>query len=249
MNNHFKGTLAVAQRILASVRGDRRTIGIVVGAPVLIIFLFAEVFEQFDSPFVGKSTIAPIILGVFVFFLTYLLTAIGFLRERQAGTFERVLASPISRNAIVLGYVLGYGVVATVQSIVLLLAGLYFLEIEFEHGIVFFFGLELLGAMTALGIGIVLSLFARNEFQVIQFIPVVITPQVILGDVFVPIEDLPVYLEIPARVMPITYLIKGMEYVVLDQGEASDLWLSVGVLVGFAVASVLVAGLGVRRTR
>jgi ABC-2 type transport system permease protein len=63
---------------------------------------------------------------------------------------------------------------------------------------------ELLGALTALGTGIVLSLFATNEFQAIQFIPVVITPQVVLGETFRPVSELPAYLEYPALAMPVT---------------------------------------------
>ena len=187
------------------------------------------------------------LLGVFVFLLTYILTAIGFLRERTAGTLERVLVSPVSRTGLVVGYVLGFGVLATVQSLVLLGSGVYFLGVEFDHGVGLFFLVELLGAMTALGLGVVLSLFARNEFQVLQFMPTVIGPQVILGGTFLPVEDLPIYLEWPARLMPVTYLIQGMKYVVLDVGEAADLWASVAALAAFTVASVLVAWAVVRR--
>ncbi|HET7325088.1 MAG TPA: ABC transporter permease [Halococcus sp.] len=236
----MSGTLAVARRLLLALRGDRRTLGLVLAAPVFIIYLFSEVFPQ-------SQRVAPILLGVFVFVLTYLLTAIGFLRERTAGTLERVLVAPVSHTGVVLGYVLGFGVLATVQSAVLLGAGVYFLGVEFEHGVALFFLIEILGALTALGLGILLSVFAHNEFQVMQFVPVVIAPQAILGGVFVPIEALPVYLELPARVMPVTYILQGMNYVVLGMGETTDLWLAVGVLCAFTVLSVVVAGAVVGR--
>lgn len=234
------GTLPVARRLLLGLRGDRRTLGLVLVAPVFIVFLFGEVFPN-------PETVAHILLGVFVFFLTYLLTAIGFLRERTQGTLERVLVAPVSRSGLVLGYVLGFGVLATVQSVVLLGAGVAFLGVEFEHGAGLFLLVELLGAFTALGIGIVLSLFAENEFQAIQFIPVVITPQVILGGTFLPVDRLDWYLEYPARAMPITYLVEGMEYVVLGRGEAADLWTAVAVLSAFTVLSVGAAGVVVGR--
>jgi ABC-2 type transport system permease protein len=92
-----------------------------------------------------------------------------------------VLVAPVSRNGLVLGYVIGFGVLAVLQAVVLLGAAVYLLDVSFKHGVVLFLLVELLSALTALGIGIVLSLFAENEFQAIQFIPVVITPQVILG--------------------------------------------------------------------
>jgi len=238
----LRGTFPVARRVLLSLRGDRRTLALVVFVPAFIIYLISEVFTR-------PETVAHIMLAVFVFFLTYILTAIGFLRERTAGTLERVLAAPVSRSGLVTGYVIGYGLLATVQSIVLLGSGIYFLNVSFEHGIGLFFLLEFLGAMTALGIGILLSLFAQNEFQAFQFIPLVISPQIILGGTILPVEVLPLYLEYPARVMPVTYLVQGMEYVVLGRGEAAALWIALAALGAFTVASLAVASVVVRRAR
>ena len=90
--------------------------------------------------------------------------------------------------------------------------------------------------------------FAENEFQAIQFIPVVITPQIILGGTFLPIEELPIYLEWPARAMPVTYLIEAMRYVVLDQGTAAGFREALLALGVFALGAVLLAGVMVRRT-
>jgi ABC-2 type transport system permease protein len=69
----------------------------------------------------------------------------------------------------------------------------YFLDITFEHGVALFFVVELLRTLTALGLGILLSLFAETEFQVFQFLPLVIAPQIILGGTFIPVEELPLY--------------------------------------------------------
>lgn len=238
----MRGAFPVARRILFTLRGDRRSLALVLVVPAFIIYLLGEVFPR-------PEPVAPVLLGVFVFVLTYILTAIGFLRERTAGTLERVLVSPASRVGIVVGYVLGFGVLATIQSIVLLASGVYFLDVGFEHGVVPFLLIELLGAFTALGIGVLLSLFAENEFQVMQFTPTVIAPQIILGGTFLPVGELPLYLELPARVMPVTYLVRGMDYVVLGRGEAADLWTAVGALSAFTVLSVAVAGVVIRRAR
>lgn len=236
----MRGALPVAGRILWAMRRDRRTLGLVLVVPAVIVWLLSEVFER-------PEPVAPILLGVIVFFLTYLLTSVGFLRERTAGTMERVLAAPVTRGGLVVGYVTGYGVLAVLQSTVLLVAGVAFLDVTFEHGVALFFVIELLGALTALGIGIVLSLFARSEFQVVQFIPMVITPQVVLGGTFLPISDLPTYLELPARVMPLTYLLSAMDYVVLGEGSASDLRIAVAVLAGFTLLSIMLASVSVNR--
>ncbi|MEF8776031.1 MAG: ABC transporter permease [Haloarculaceae archaeon] len=234
------GARVVAGRILRTLRGDRRTLGLVVVIPAFIVYLVSEVFPRAEP-------VAPPLLAVFVFFLTYMLTAVGFLRERTAGTLDRVLVSPISRPGLVLGYVLGYGVLATVQAAVLLGAAVGFLDVSFANGVILFVVVELLGALTALGIGIVLSLFAENEFQAIQFIPLVITPQVILGGTVREVAALPPYLEYPALAFPVTHLVDAMEYVVLDRGTSGDFVVAVGALAGLATVSLLLAVLAVRR--
>lgn len=231
--------LPVAGRILRTLRGDRRTLGLVFFVPAFITFLLGEVFAR-------PEPVAHIFLAVVVFFLTYILTAIGFLRERTAGTLERVLVAPVSRYGLVVGYILGYGVLAVVQSLVLLGATLVFLDISFANGIVLFLGIELLGALTALGTGVVLSLFANSEFQAIQFIPVAITPQVILGGTFRPVSELPVYLEYPALVMPITHLIRALEFVV-QGGDAGEFRQAAAMLVGFSIAAITLATVAIRR--
>ncbi|WP_435178626.1 ABC transporter permease [Halorussus sp. AFM4] len=238
----MNGALVVSRRLLLGLRGDRRTLGLVLVVPGFIVFLFGEVFPR-------PEPVAPVLLAVFVFFLTYLLTAVGFLREQTAGTLERVLVSPISRSGLVLGYVVGFGLLAAVQSAVLLGASVYFLDVTFANGVAPFFVLELLGALTALGIGVLLSLFAENEFQAVQFIPLVITPQVILGGTFLPVEELPTYLEIPARAMPVTYLVDGMQYVVRDAGTAGDFWTATTVLGLYTLLAVVGATAAVGRAQ
>lgn len=237
----MNGTLPVAGRILRTLRGDHRTLAMVIVVPAFVLYLLSEVFHR-------PAAVAPVVLALVVFFLTYLLTAIGFLRERTAGTLQRVLVAPVSRSGLVVGYVLGYGVLATVQSIVLLGAAVVFLQVDFANGRVLFLLVELLGALTALGVGLVLSLFAENEFQAIQFIPIVITPQAILGGTFLPVEQLPTYLEWPARAMPVTYLIDAMRYVVTGQGTDEAFQGAILALLGFAVAAIVVAGVMVRRS-
>lgn len=245
----MRGAVPIGRRVLLSLKGDRRTLGLVFGAPLLLIWLFAEVFEQVPVGGFDTGPAHAALMAVFVFVLTFMLTAVGFLRERQTDTIQRVFASPVSRWDIVLGYVGGYGVLATLQAAVILVAGLAFLDLSFEHGVALFFGLELLGALTALGIGIAVSLFAESEFQVLQFIPLLITPQVILGGVFVPVEALPWYLEGPALAFPLTYLLDGMEYAILGVGDRPELLLAVGVLAGYSLLSVAVSAIAMRRAK
>lgn len=245
----MRGTWSVATRIWLSLRGDHRTLALVLVAPVFIIFLFAVVLDVVPEGKFNVDFVDPILLGFFAYFLTYLLTAIGFLRERQTGTLERVFASPVTRAGLILGYVLGFGVLVLVQSAVVLGAGIVFLGVDFQHGILAFFVILAVGALSALGLGILISLLAHNEFQVIQFIPLVIAPQVILGGTFVAVDQLPIWAEVIARAMPLTYLIEGMNWIVLDVGTAADYWLALALLGAWMLGTILLAIVAVGRGR
>lgn len=241
------GALAVAGRVLLGVRGDRVTLAFVVGTPFLVLFLFGQVLGAVPAQAYDARTIHPVLLATFLFFLTYVLTGIGFLRERQRGTLERLRTTRASSLGIVLGYFLGYGFLALVQSTFLLAAGLLFLHVRFEHGVAGFYLLEVLGASTALGFGILISILARTEFQVLQSVPVFLAPQLILGGVFVPVDRLPAWLGAIARVLPFTHLISGMQYLTLGTGSAGDLWTAGYVLGGCTLACLAAAVLAIRR--
>lgn len=242
----MKGTLVVAGRVLRSLAGDRSTAAFVIGAPLLILFLFGEVLDEVGGG-VDAAVVKPALMGIFVFTFTYALTGVGFLRERQNGTLERILAGPLPRTSLVTGYLLGYGLAALVQASVILGAGVWFVDITFEHNVGAFYAVELMAALTALGLGILVSTLARSEFQVVQFIPLLIAPQIILGGVFVSVERLPVYLEVVARVMPLTYILEAMNYLVLDRGGLEDLWVAFLVLTGMTLAALGGAVLTLRR--
>src|SRR5204863_9382602 len=124
---------------------------------------------------------APMFIAYIGFFLIFLLTSVSFLRERNQGTMERLIASPVSRIEMVLGYMLGFGFFSMVQAAVLVLFTVYVLQIKYAGNLLSVFVITLALVLGAVNLGILLSAFARNELQAIQFIPIVILPQVFLS--------------------------------------------------------------------
>jgi ABC-2 type transport system permease protein len=207
---------------------------------------------------------APALVGFVVFFLVFILTGISFLRERVGGTLERLLATPVRREEIVVGYSLGFGIFATLQVAVVLLFVLGTLhlgaigplpEINLGLGVpiagspLLAFVITLLLAISAVNLGIFLSTFARTEFQILQFIPLVIVPQVLLSGIFWPVQSLPGILAPIARVMPMTYGIEGLREVLIKGGglDSSVVQLDIAVLAGIAILLAAVASLTIRR--
>ncbi|RHW40268.1 ABC transporter permease [Neobacillus notoginsengisoli] len=126
----------------------------------------------------------PVLLAYFAFFFVFLIAGVSFLRERTSGTLERLLSSPLRRWEIVAGYVLGFGIFTTIQATVITWYGIYILDMLMEGSFLLVLLTILLLSFTALTLGILLSAFANNEMQIIQFIPLVIVPQVFFSGLF-----------------------------------------------------------------
>jgi ABC-2 type transport system permease protein len=210
------------------------------------------------------DTFAPVFIGFFAYFFVFLLTGVSFLRERLGGTLERLLATPVTRGEIVSGYSLGFGAFASLQVAVLLAFVILQVQIPsigplpaFAIGLgvpsagspLLAYAVALLLALGAVNLGIFLSTFARTELQVIQFIPLVIVPQGLLGGIFWPVEQLPPFLQVVARLMPVTYAIEGLRAVMIVGADLTSRVLQVDLafLAGVAILLVALATRTIRR--
>ncbi len=210
------------------------------------------------------DTIAPALVGFLVFFLVFVLTGISFLRERVGGTLERLLATPVRRSEIAIGYSVGFGFFATLQVAVVLTFVLMSVTVpaigpfsSFNVGLgvanagspLLAFLVTLLLALAAVNLGIFLSTFARTELQIIQFIPVVVVPQALLAGVIWPVSSLPGLLQPIAHLLPMTYGIEGLREVLVKAADLSSttLQLDLLVLAGIALVLALLAMATIRR--
>ena len=189
-------------------------------------------------------------IGMIVFFLVFVITIVSFLNERSQGTLERLMASPLRRGEIVLGYMVGFTVLALVQSAEVLVFCLAVLKIHNQGNVLLIFGIEALMAIVAVNLGIFLSMFARTEFQAVQFIPLAIVPQFLLSGILFPVSSEPKALQYVSDVLPLTYAVNALRDVMLKGADLTwpSLQLDVGVVVAFIVVLVA-AGTGTLRRR
>ena len=188
-------------------------------------------------------------IGLVVFFLVFVITVIAFLRERSQGTLERLMASPLRRSEIVLGYMLGFTVLALIQSAEVLAFSLLVLHVHNVGNVGLIFLVEALMAIAAVNLGIFLSMFARTEFQAVQFIPLVIVPQVLLAGIIFPVSSMPGPLQALARILPLTYAVEGLRNIMIKGADLSwsSLQLDVGVVLGFCILVILAGAMTLRR--
>lgn len=194
------------------------------------------------------DVIGPILVGFFVFFFVFLISGIGLLKERVSGTLERVLATPVKRWEIVLAYLTGFGIFAIIQTTIVVLFSIHILDMVMEGAVWHVIVINLLLALVALSLGILLSTFAGSEFQMVQFIPVVIVPQIFFSGIF-PIEGMAEWLQNLGRVMPLFYGAEALKAVMYRGEGLADVWGELLVLVLFALLFIVLNIVALKRYR
>jgi len=190
----------------------------------------------------------PIMIGVFVFFFVFLIAGVSFLRERTTGTLERLLSTPLKRWEIVLGYVFGFGIFTVFQALLISWFSIQILGIMMTGSFGYVMLITLLLSMTALTLGTLLSAFAANELQMIQFIPLIIVPQVFLSGLF-PLDTLPLWLQRIGYATPIYYGSEALMNIMIRGKGWNSIALDVYVLIGFSLLFMVLNVLALRKHR
>ncbi|MGG6312770.1 ABC transporter permease [Paenibacillus macerans] len=204
-------------------------------APVFEYLYGSAEMSSFDS-------FSPVLIGLFAFFFVFLIAGVSFLRERTSGTLERLLATPLRRWEIVVGYMAGFGIFTSLQAVLIAGFTVYALGSMMIGSFGYVLLIMLLLSITALSFGTLLSAFANSEFQMIQFIPLVIVPQVFFSGLF-DLENISPWLRWITHITPLKYGADALRSVMI-RGEgwsaiALDIYVLAGLSLVFMAANVL----------
>jgi ABC-2 type transport system permease protein len=193
--------------------------------------------------------LAPVLVAFFAFFFIFLLSAVSFLRERTTGTLERLMATPLRRGELVLGYLAGFSFFALLQAIVILLFTVFVLQVHYRGNLATIFIVEAVLVVGAVSLGLLVSAAARNELQAVQFVPIVLLPQVFLSGLLIPVDQLPDYLGPVSAVLPLTYANEALRSVMIKGYELADplVLRDIGILVLFGIVMAFGAVASIRR--
>ncbi|HPR23693.1 MAG TPA: ABC transporter permease [Bacillota bacterium] len=187
---------------------------------------------------------APMI-GIIIFFLVFLIAGINFLGERTSGTLQKLLSTPIRRGEIITGYALGFSVLAVLQSSIVTFFVIYVLKMPLEGSIWLVLIVNLVTAMCALTLGMLLSTLANSEFQMVQFIPLVILPQIFLCGLF----ELSGGWEIAGYFMPLYYTTDALTEVMLHGNGLSEIYIDLIILVSLSTVFMAANSLLLKKQR
>ncbi len=192
------------------------------------------------------DSMAPLMMGFFIFFFVFLLAGVSFLRERISGTLERLMASPLKRIQIVIGYFLGFGVFVMIQTLVIQLFMIYGLHITLKGSFILVLLINLLLAAGSLSLGTLLSAFAKNEFQLFQFIPVVIVPQILFSGLF-SLREAPQWVKVLSKIFPLTYGADALRDVAIRGFTFSKVSFDIFILAFYAVLFIFLNSLALKK--
>ena len=207
MNLHL--TLATAQRVLAQIRHDHRTMALLVAVPSLLMTLLwwiyegGRIFDQIGAP----------LLGIFPLVIMFLITSVTTLRERTSGTLERLMTMPIGRADFVVGYALALGFAALIQTSLVATYAIVVLDLQVAGPEWMLVGVSVLSAILGVTMGLASSSLARTEFQAVQFMPALIFPQFLLCGLLVPRELMPPAAEFISAFLPLSYAVDAVKEV------------------------------------
>lgn len=204
------------------------------------------VYGDANSTFFDK--IFPVLIGFFVFFFVFLISGIALLRERTTGTLERLLATPVKRSEIVMGYLVGYGLFAIIQTFIIIFFSIYILNLQIVGNLGWIILINILVALTALSMGILVSTFANSEFQMVQFIPLVVIPQVFFSGL-IPLDSMTSWVRNLAYIFPLSYAGEALTNVMIKGDGWSAISLDVGILCLFIIGFTILNIVGLKRYR
>jgi len=236
-------TLAVAGRVLTQVRRDHRTAAMLLVLPCLLITLMWWMFlDSFGDPF---NRFGPALLAMFPFIVMFLVTSVTTLRERSSGTLERLLAMPMGKLDFLIGYAVAFGLVAALQALLAVGVSVGLLGLDIR-GPVWLLGLVAVAdAVLGSALGLFVSAFAQTEFQAVQFLPLIVFPQILLCGLFVPRDSLPPVLSAISDVLPLSYAVDAMTHLTRST-STTEVAQDLLVITAFAVAAL---GLGAATLR
>jgi len=237
-------TFSTAARILRQLRHDQRTVAMLILVPAALLTLLSFMYEDAGPTF---DRIALTMLGIFPFVIMFLVTSIAMLRERTTGTLERLLTTPLGKLDLLFGYGIAFGLAAAVQAAVAVGAAYWLLGLDTVGGAGLVVLIAVVDAVLGVALGLFCSAFARTEFQAVQFLPVVVIPQLLLCGLFVPRGQMAGWLQAASDVFPLSYAIEALTQVGAHADPTTTMWRDLTIVAGATVVALVLAAATLRR--
>jgi ABC-2 type transport system permease protein len=236
--------LATTRRVWRQLRHDPRTLAYLILIPCVLMVLLRYIFDSQPQTF---QQVGIPLIGIFPLISMFLVTSISLLRERTSGTLERLMTMPLAKADLLFGYGIAFAGVAIVQAAVVTGLGVGMLGLDVHGSLVLVLLLAVLNAILGSSLGLFASAFAATEFQVVQFMPAFVLPQLLLCGLFVSRDAMAGVLHAISDALPMTYAYDGLRRAGESAHIGGALVADIAVVAGFAVVALLASAATLRR--
>lgn len=185
----------------------------------------------------------PGLIGIILQLVTVFLTAFAIVRERERGTLEQLLVTPVSKGGLIVGKLLPYTVIGFAQTVLVLLVMMFLFQVPVSGSITLLLCLSFLFLIPALGIGILISTFAKNQGEALQLSLLSMLPSFLLSGFVFPRDSMPLVIYLLSLLIPATYFLEILRGIILRGAGIAALWDEALVLAVFGVLFMLLSAL------
>jgi ABC-2 type transport system permease protein len=191
--------------------------------------------------------VMPGVIGLTLQLLTVMLMAVTIPRERERGTLDQVMATPLSRTELILGKLLPYFGISLVNVGTILFVADRWFGVPVTDGLPLLLALCALFVLTSLATGLLISTVSRSQFQAVQIAVFYVLPVFMLSGAYAPIEAIPDYVRPISSLFPLMYFSRAVRAVTLRDADLLLVWKDLAVLAGFVVVLLYWAVLSFRK--
>lgn len=246
----MRALVATTGRILRQLSHDHRTVAMLLVVPTVLIALMYYLFPAPEGAGDARGVfdrVGVIMLGLFPFVIMFVVTSVGMLRERTTGTLERLMAAPIGKLDLLLGYGIAFGLAAAVQAAVTTTVAYQVFDLDTAGSFELVMMIAVGNAILGVALGLLASAFARTEFQAVQFMPLIVLPQFLLCGMLVPRDQMADWLQALSSAFPLTYAVDALQEVAANAAPTGAMWRDLAVVAGVVVAGLALGAATLRR--
>lgn len=185
--------------------------------------------------------IVPGIIGVLLSLTLLLVTSIAIARERERGTFEQLVVTPVSKTDIMLGKLLPFVAVGYIQMTSILILGRVLFNVPIRGSVLLLYVLSLGFIVANLGVGLLVSTLVKTQLQAMQLSVFFLMPNILLSGFMFPLDAMPRVVQWFSYVLPLTYYLTILRGILLKGVGINALWHETLILIGFATALIVVS--------
>lgn len=185
---------------------------------------------EFNPDLKTSWVMIPGLIGLVMAVIGTLITSIGMVREREAGTLEQLAVMPIKARSIIAGKISPYFMLAIVDMSAVALAGVYLFDIPFNGQLWLFALAGVLFLGVVLGLGVLISTVSQTTAQAVQMAIMTIIPQTLLSGLVFPLESMAAWVRCIGYLLPLTWFVQVSRGVMLNGSNAAQLWLPLSIM-------------------